>query len=864
MRIPIALLLVLATLHLTAQKPDLSYYLPQHQYNPDIPTPESFLGFQIGEWHVSHDQVVYYMRALAAASDRVRLQEYGRSHEDRSLQVLQISSRQNLENIDDIKSRHQQLSDPTKGDQVDIDNLPAVILQGYGVHGNEASGTNASLLVAYYLAASQNPDVVELLDNVVVLLDPCFNPDGTHRFATWVNMHKSQHPVSNTDSREFVEPWPGGRTNHYWFDLNRDWLLATHPESQGRLNIFYEWLPNILTDHHEMGSNATFFFQPGIPSRTNPITPERNQELTRQIGAFHARALDDIGSLYYSEESFDDYYYGKGSTFPDVNGCIGILFEQASARGHLRQTTNGLLSFPFAIRNQVVTSLSTQRAALEMRTELLAYKRSFFQDAANESRNTQQRGYIFGENHDHSRLAAFIELLRRHQIEVYAVDKAIDINGKRFDKGQAYAVPMAQKQARLIRAVFETPTTFRDSLFYDVSTWTLPLAFNIEYQTIYNKMFTKSLLGKKVSTHHHAPPAVSASKVGYLMKWDDYYAPRVLAKILDKGYRAKVAEEPFSLKKGKQALEFDVGTIFIPVQNQKGGAGSLLAFIKQLNSNNKITFHTVESGWTPEGIDLGSNKFRPLKKPKVLLVAGSGTTAYDVGEVWHLLDQRYEMPPVIVATDRLSGVDLNKYTHLVLVNGSYGPVGKSVVEKIKTWVRGGGVLVCAGNAIRWAQSQGLANVTIKKMKPEKDKKTERRPYSNRAADRGADVIGGAIFEMKLDRTHPLFFGYRNSVLPVFRRGTLALEAGKNAYATPSVYTKNALRSGYASAKNREKINESAAIVVTGIGRGRVICLTDKLNFRGFWYGTNKLFANTLFFGHLISSQAVESAPAVKK
>ena len=756
--------------NLNAQGQPLSYYLPAQSYDANVPTPKAFLGYEVGEWHVSHDQLVYYMRALAAASDRVDIQEYARSHEGRPLLCLTISSRKNLDRIDDIKKQHQQLSDPEQSGKVDIKNLPSVVYQGYSVHGNESSGANAALLVAYHLAASKSKEVAYLLENEIILLDPCMNPDGFHRFSTWVNMHKSKHPVTNTDSREFSESWPGGRTNHYWFDLNRDWLLAVHPESKGRLKLFHEWGPNILTDHHEMGSNATFFFQPGIPSRTNPITPQKNQDLTKEIGTYHAAALDQIGSLYYSEESYDDFYYGKGSTYPDVNGSIGILFEQASSRGHLRETNNGLLSFPFTIRNQVAASLSTQKAGWKMRKELLNYKRDFYKNAKKEAINLKQSAYIFGENHDNSRLAHFIELLNRHQIEVYALNKSMDRDGKKFEKGKAYIVPLAQRQFRLIQAIFETRTSFKDSLFYDVSAWTLPLAFNLNYGELDAKSFSAKGLGKRVLSHEYTSPEPQQSNYAYLMEWDDYYTPKALNALLQKGVRAKVADAPFTMPVGKVNKQYQRGTILIPVQNQpisgqgaEADGAAIFKIIKEIAATNKLTFHTVNSGSTMEGIDLGSNNFQLLKAPKILLVGGSGASAYDVGEVWHLLDQRYEMPPVIVPADRVGSVNLSKYTHIVMVNGSYGSISSSATDKIKRWLQKGGVLTCSGNAIRWAKSKQLANVNYKtskdtKAKDTKAKKTKRRPYDKRSPDRGARLIGGAIFETELDLSHPLTYG----------------------------------------------------------------------------------------------------------
>ena len=619
--------------HLNAQKKELTYYLPDHNYDSSIPTPEEFLGYQVGEWHVSHDQLKFYMRELAEKSDRVQLQEYARSYEGRHLQVLTISSKENLQNLDEIKKQHQALADPDQSGKVNISSLPSVIYQGYSVHGNESSGGNAAILVAYYLAASQDASVQELLQNVVILLDPCMNPDGFHRFSTWANSHKSFHLNPDPNGREFSEVWPGGRTNHYWFDLNRDWLLVQHPESQGRIKIYHEWKPNILTDHHEMGSNATYFFQPGVPARTNPVTPQANQDLTKKIGTFHAAELDKVGSFYYSEESFDDFYYGKGSTYPDVNGGIGILFEQASSRGHLRQTTNGLLSFPFTIRNQVLTSISTQKAGLELRKELLEYKREFYKTAQESSKNI--RAYVFGDQHDQSRAANFVELLNRHQIEVYQVKKDVRVKGQSFLKDRAYLVPTNQPQSRLIKAMFETRTTFKDSLFYDVSTWTMPLAFNLDYAALDNASFKGDLKGDQIQSVKVTSDIPGKSNYAYLFRWDDYYAPKAMNMLLQRGLIAKVAKEPFSISWKNELVEFPQGTILIPVQNQSLSATSLHKVIEFVNKETGIPFYDMDTGLTPKGIDLGSPNFALVKKPKTLVVGGQGTYAYEVGEVWH-------------------------------------------------------------------------------------------------------------------------------------------------------------------------------------------------------------------------------------
>ena len=341
----------------SAQKVDLTYYLPKDvSYNQNIPTPKSIIGHEVGEWHITHDKLVTYMKALAASSDRITLENRGKTFEDRPLLLLTITSPKNHQNLEKIRQDH---LDATNNNTLDISKNPIVVYQGFSIHGNEPSGSNAALAVAYYLAAAEGSEIDDLLNNTVILFDPSFNPDGLQRFAYWANTNRSKNINPDPNDREYNEIWPRGRTNHYQFDMNRDWLPVQLPESKARIASFHKWLPNILTDHHEMGSNASFFFQPGIPSRTNPLTPQMNQDLTKEIATYHAKSLDKIGSLYYSEESFDDFYYGKGSTFPDINGSIGILFEQASSRGHAQETKNGVLTFPFTIRNQFTAALST-------------------------------------------------------------------------------------------------------------------------------------------------------------------------------------------------------------------------------------------------------------------------------------------------------------------------------------------------------------------------------------------------------------------------------------------------------------------------------------------------------------------------
>src|SRR5687767_7656267 len=448
----IASYLLIVVNSITAQ--ELNYYLPDSvKYNPSIPKPKDIIYHEVGEWHVTHDRLVNYMKAIAvAAPERVKFETMGFSYENRPQVLLIITSPRNQQRLEEIRQQHVKLTDPSQSSSMNIDNMPVVVWIGHSIHGNESSGANASLLSAYYLAAAQGKQIDDLLENVVVLFDPSFNPDGLQRFSTWANQHKSKNLVSDPNSREFNEVWPGGRFNHYWFDLNRDWLPAVHVESQNRLTWFHKWKPNILTDHHEQGSNATFFFQPGVPSRVNPLTPAKNQELTAKLGKFHAAFLDRIGSMYFTKENYDDFYYGKGSTYPDVQGCIGILFEQASSRGHAQQTANGILRFPFTIKNQFITTLSTLEGAKVLRKEFLSFQREFYKNAMAEANTYPIKAYVCGDKNDKAKTFEFATMLRRHQIGIN--DLPDGWTDKDFEKGSAFIVSLHQPQHSLIRGIF--------------------------------------------------------------------------------------------------------------------------------------------------------------------------------------------------------------------------------------------------------------------------------------------------------------------------------------------------------------------------------------------------------------------------
>jgi len=811
----------------------LDYYFSQQDIstlNKDIPSPESVIGHPVGKWHISHDKLVEYMRKLASTSERITIEERGKTFEDRPLILLTITSKKNHQNINQIQKNH---IDQTNGILTPKIDTPLVVYQGFSIHGNEPSGSNSALLLAYYLAASNDDFVNKLLSNTIILLDPSFNPDGLQRFAYWANTNKNINLNPDSNDREYNEVWPGARTNHYWFDMNRDWLPVQLPESKARINTFHKWLPNILTDHHEMGTNSTFFFQPGVPSRTHPLTSKLNQDITRKISKYHVKALDEIGSLYYSEERFDDFYYGKGSTFPDINGGIGILFEQASSRGHIQNSDNGILTFPFTIKNQLTAGLSTLDAALNMRNEILDYQYNFYKKSREEGGKQKKSAIIFGDEKDAAKTYHLAEILKRHKIKFHHIRNNFSKDKINYKKNYSFVVPKDQKNFKLINAMFEKRTTFQDSLFYDVSAWTFPLAFNLDY----NMDISMDIAGKEV-TELNKPLGIvkSKSNYAYLMSWNEYYSPSVLNEILDNNIIAKVALKEFKLNDKK----YDYGTILIPVKNQNISSNSLFEMLNSLAVENNLIIDGVDTGLA-DGIDLGSTEFKTINKQKVAVLVGEGINSYDAGEIWHLFDVRYGITITKLDVKSISKADLSKYSSIIMPS-SYGLSDINTAKIIK-WTEQGGNLIAFKNSLNWISKNKLLDLKFKTRKIQ----TKNISFAQKENHFGAQVIGGAIFEAKLDLSHPINFGYKNKNISLFRNTTIFMDQDNISYNNPIIYSENPLLSGYISEENLDIIKSTVPFKTGAYKKGQVTCFSDNTNFRAFWYGTNKLLMNAIYF-----------------
>ena len=641
----------------------------------------------------------------------------------------------------------------------------------------------------------------------------------------------------DNQDREYNEHWPRGRTNHYWFDLNRDWLPVQLPESKARIKTFANWIPNILTDHHEMGTNSSFFFQPGINSRVHPLTPIMNQKLTKQIGNFHADALNKIGSLYYAEEDYDDFYYGKGSAYPDVNGSIGILFEQASSRGHIQESDNGILTFPFTIRNQLTAVFSTLKAANEMRVEILSYYRDFYNDNRILAGKDKTKAIIFEAPKDPATTYHLAEILNIHDIKIHRLKKTQYRNGYEFSKSNSFIIPLNQNKYKLIRAMFDTQKKFSDSLFYDISAWTFPLAFNVNYHFENSEKFIDSAVEKLVFPKGNVD---KRSTYAYLFEGNSYYSPKAINYLIKKGIRVKIGLKPFRLNGEK----FDYGTYLIPVQNQELNSDEIYQEIKKIASESSIEVKGVSTGLTEDGIDLGSRNFLTIKQPKIALIVGDGIRSYDAGEIWHLLDVKYDISVTKIDVNNLKRSNLSKYSHIILPDYTGNRIS---ANQIKNFIDNGGNLIAFRSSIKWLNENEIIKIDFIKsdLKPSKVNFDQKRNHF------GAQLISGAIFNTNIDRSHPINFGISNSTLPLFRNSTIFMSPEKDKFNNPIQYTNEPLMSGYISNINLKTLKNSVPFKIKKIGKGKIIMFTDNTQFRAFWYGTNRLLANAIFNASLM-------------
>ncbi|MBA4301507.1 MAG: zinc carboxypeptidase [Cyclobacterium sp.] len=820
------------------------YYFPGEKFDPAIPSPSQFLGYPVGDWHTRYDLIVKYFEKLDQLSPLAQLQTIGYTHEHRPKVILTIASAVNMGNLEQIRLKQIQLADPSQP-KPDVNAMPSIVHLGYGVHGNEPSSAEAAMLTAYWFLASQSDLAKNLRENMVLHIDPTLNPDGRDRHSLWANSNKGFPPVASPLDREHNEAWPGGRTNHYWFDLNRDWLPLAHPESRVKVDWYHQWYPNVTTDFHEMGTNSTFFFEPTKPfGSENPVVPRKNyDDLNPRFAKYFAKYMDQIGALYWTKEVFDNSYPGYGSTYPDIHGGLGLVFETASSRGHVQNSQRGDITFAFTIRNHVVNSLATMEAALDNRVYMHDYLREFFETAVAEGGKDAAKSYVFGDEFDESRNRLFTKFLLDHKIKVYENSADVTVSGQAFKKGKSWVVPTNQPQYRMVRTMFEYEKKFADSVFYDASAWTMAAAYGMPFSAATGAKSGSEI--KAVSIPNFTFPEGNA--YAYLIDWSDFYAPKMLFEMQKAGIHVESVHRPFSSQTQDGVVSFSSGTLMIPMGFQKLKAEELAIKLKELAAKNGQKIYAVQTGLNVTGIDLGSNSVSAIQAPKVLMPVGTGINSLEAGEIWNLMDQHLGMPITKVNMEQFGRVNLHEYNTLILPSGNYNSLSESQVNHLKDWINRGGTVISLKNASLWLNQKGITKEVAVELKDE-PKDPDSLPFNTRNDFEGAKEVGGSIYLAELDLTHPIAYGYHRKNLPVYRNTDIFIKPSADKYLTPVKYTANPHLGGYISKTNLEKLKLSAGVIISSVGQGRVVHFFDSPNFRGTWFGTNKLFLNAIFHG----------------
>jgi len=844
---------------IAASAEPVSYYFPKAaaaDFDPAIPTPEAFLGYAIGTQYTRHDQVVAYFKELDRLSDRITVQEIGKTYEGRALLAVLVTSPANQARIDDIQKAHAALADPNAA-APDPAKTPVVVGLYYGVHGNETSSGEAALLTAYYLVANRSPEVQDWLDKSVILIDPAQNPDGRDRAANWHNAWKSNPPVADPLDKEHVEPFPMGRTNHYFTDLNRDWLAITQNETRAKLAVFQRWLPNVQIDFHEMGSGSTYYFEPSPESMESPLLPKASYAFNKVLAKYHAKALDDLGSLYYTGENYDNFSAVYGSTYPDFHGGVGVTVEQASSRGLVQDTASGPVTFGFTIRNQVATGLASVRGAVTEREGLFKLQRDTFRSAVEDGRRYKVGAFVFGDPANVGLSRQTLDLLLQHHIEVHALAAPVTIDGKTYSPGSAWIVPSAQPQFRLVHSIFE-PTPPTKGGVYGSTSYAIAPAYDLGV----GRLAKAPALGAVVT----APPVAAGGVVGpeaayaYAIDWRDLNAPKALAALLGDDVKVRVAFEPFSAGVQGGQTSFARGTLIVTAAGQAVSAADLRADVDKAARAAGVPAYALTSGKSLSGVDLGSESVRPIRKPKIALVMGEGINATEIGSTWYSLSERLGWPATKLDPAQLRRVPLGDYTSIVLAGGRYDDWSDETVAALRRWVQAGGSLVTFGTASKWAVSKNLAGPAPKAAEPDAakadaTKPDERQDFSARRDALAEKRSSGNALSADADITHPLAFGLSERALFVNKETDVTLKPVADAFSNVVRIDAQPVVNGYLPEALRKQAAGTVWAQVARVGEGNLVLFADDPAHRKYWLGTERLLINSLFFANQLTPSA---------
>lgn len=815
-----------------------------------ITSPAQYLGYDLGERFSRNHQVVGYFGQVARESNRVQMVPYGQTNEGRPLVAVVVSSPENLANLDQIREDNLRRAHLLEGEPAGAGK--AIVWLSYNVHGNESNSSEAAMATLFRLADPADTQVSGWLDDTVVIMDPMLNPDGRDRYVNWYNMMVGESMDVDPMAVEHAEPWPGGRTNHYYFDLNRDWSWQTQVETQQRMRLFKQWMPHVHVDFHEQGVNSPYYFAPAAQPVHEEVTAWQN-ELQEIIGRNHARYFDAEGWLYFTKESFDILYPGYGDSFPMFNGAIGMTYEQAgSGRAGLGIETalGDTLTLRQRLTQHMTAGLSTVEATALNHERVVDEFEAYFDRAVSDPPG-DYAAYVVHTSSSGRREARLAEHLDRLGIRYGAAAADQSVSGMDYRSGEMgrqaikagdLVIPAAQPRAVLTRVLFDPEVVLTDTLTYDITGWALPFAYDVDAVASTAAVDTVGWTETVASG-----ASMDATPYAWVAPWDDAGDAAFVAALLKKGVIVRRNDNPFSIGEAS----FDRGAVIVARRNNERFGDGLSDLLQGLAEEHHQELVPIATGFVDTGNDLGSSRVRGMKPPRIGMPFGSPLSSGSIGEVWHWFDQVIDYPLTRFPADRFASMDLHEFDVLILPSASYGSVlGEAGLKRLRDWVRSGGRVVAIDRAATWLAGKEGISLAMKQTPPDPDSVQSReartRQYEDRSRDRAPDNNPGAIFRVEVDETHPLAFGFGDETFVLRSRSDHPLLMTRSGDWNVGVVQEEGRVSGHTGYRAEDRLEGSLAFGVQSDGSGEWVYLMDNPLFRGFWQSGMLLFANAVF------------------
>ncbi len=807
-------------------------------------SPDDFLPHDIGQTFTPHYMLVDYVQHVAENSPQVELVQYGETNEKRPLLLAFISTPENLARLEAIRENNLRRAGILEGDpQAELD--LAIVWLSFSVHGNEAAGSEASMPVLYELADPTNPRTRAWLENTIVLLDPSINPDGYSRYTHWYRRIAPARPDLDTDTWEHREPWPGGRSNHYLFDLNRDWAWQTQVESRQRLEVYHQWLPHVHVDVHEQGYNSPYYFAPAARPY-HPYITEWQRIFQDSIGRNNARYFDEEGWLYFTGQRFDLFYPSYGDTYPTYNGAIGMTYEQGGGGFAGRAIINeakDTLRLADRIEHHKTSTLATVETASRNADDLIRQFESFYREGREDPPGPYKTFIIRGDN-PAGKLAAFVNLLERNHIAYGSTSGTPALQAYNYQTGETESVTIGeddlvisayQPLGRLAQILLEPEAALEDSITYDITAWSLPYAYGLNAYAATGRV-------ELSDTPYSIPTAGDGETMdrpyAFLAEWNALASARFLSALLHEGIVVRHATIPFAY--GPET--YPRGTLIIARADNHRLGPSFANRVRALAAAYQQALVPVATGYTDEGPDLGSDDMAVVDAPNIAVASGEGTSSYSFGQLWYFFEQDLGYPVHIMPDNDIGSYELEKYDLLILPEGRYR-LSENAEEQLLSWISGGGRLIAVGSAL--ASLERIGGLSLKARSGQADPTDSLLAYAGQDRRDISNYISGAIFKAAMDATHPLAYGIGDFYFSL-KTGSRAYELLEDGWNVGSL-GEDLMVSGFAGYKARENLKRSLVFGVEERGRGAAIYLVDNPLYRAFWHQGKFLFSNAVFF-----------------